>query len=221
MTVIESLIHTPASTAHKSDATCEQHSPNPAIQSQWAQRILPLGSCRSIPRRYVVSLTRPNQHQCISNIAGKRSTLALVEFRLQDPINTSAYQTLPESDPHWCFAYEHNVECSNQYSLPITSKQLIRNINHHRVCRNGFQVFKKLMYDHTICMQYSTEMDTLWNTFIIEVTALACMKPQEHLVGATHHLLFKWDFVNCCLVFLVLRTQRTSAPHIWPAMSVC
>ena len=37
-------MHTPASTAHNSDATCEQHSPNPVLPSQWAHKILPFGS---------------------------------------------------------------------------------------------------------------------------------------------------------------------------------
>ena len=40
-------MRTPDSMAHRSDATCEQDSPSPAMQSQWAEIILPLASAIS------------------------------------------------------------------------------------------------------------------------------------------------------------------------------
>jgi hypothetical protein len=44
VTVIESLIQTSLAIANRSDATCEQDSPSPAIQLQWAATIFPPSS---------------------------------------------------------------------------------------------------------------------------------------------------------------------------------
>ena len=54
----------------------------------------------------------------------------------------------------------------------------------------------------------------LVSTFIIVLTALACMKPQEHLVGQLVIYFLNIDFVNYHLVFCVQDTIKLSSLHV-------